>query len=657
LSSTPGSRRIYRKPIPFSRVVEIIEKYFKLEPKGVECVPLSEAVNRVLAEDVHAMYSYPPFDRALYDGYALISDDIVSAYEDSPIKLSLKGRISAGEEPKVELKRGECCEVATGAPIPYPADVVVPIEYSKEVDNSVYIYRRFNKGFGIQYACTDCVKGEVVAKRGTLLTPLLIGTLASVGITEVKVYTKPTIGIIAIGNELIEPGKALKRWKVYESNSLMVRSFLRDLGFEAHYLGLIEDRYEDLKALLDRALTKFDVVMTIGGTSAGYEDIVYRVLENYEPGIIVHGLKIKPGSPTIIAVARGKLIIGLPGFPLSCFLVLHLIVKEILCKMTGLPQEKRELYGTLLKNVGGTLGYVRLVPALIKREGSTFYAYPIHLHSGFLLKASLCDGFVLVPEDRELITRGERVKIILTDFKDSDLIFIGSHCPLTERLLLELHREGVRVKYLFTGSMGGVVAIKDGFADIAGMHIYSPRSDSYNRDLLEDIGIRDIVLIRGYDREQGFILRKGLGGLVNSFTDIVNLKLRFINRNKGSGTRALVDYLISKEAEKRGMDPDQLKASIRGYNVEVSTHESIALAIVEGRADVGVGIRYVADEYGLDFTRIKYEHYDFLVRRAFMKSKAFKLFNRLLTEYLKNIIGEYRGYRIPDDLGEVVYEV
>ncbi|RLG66060.1 molybdopterin biosynthesis protein, partial [archaeon] len=201
------------------------------------------------------------------------------------------------------------------------------------------------------------------------------------------------------------------------------------------------------------------------------------------------------------------------------------------------------------------------------------------------------------------------------------------------------------------------VAIKDGFADIAGMHIYSPRSDSYNRDLLEDIGIRDIVLIRGYDREQGFILRKGLGGLVNSFTDIVNLKLRFINRNKGSGTRALVDYLISKEAEKRGMDPDQLKASIRGYNVEVSTHESIALAIVEGRADVGVGIRYVADEYGLDFTRIKYEHYDFLVRRAFMKSKAFKLFNRLLTEYLKNIIGEYRGYRIPDDLGEVVYEV
>ena len=656
MSSTPGSRRIYRKPISLSRVIEVIEKYFKLEPKGIECVPLSEAVNRVLAEDVHAIYSYPPFDRALYDGYALIADDIAKAYEDNPVKLSLKGRISAGESPKIELKRGECCEVATGAPIPYPADVVVPIEYSKEVDNLVYIYRRFSKGFGIQYACTDCVKGEVVAKRGTLLTPLLIGTLASVGITKVKVYTKPTIGIIAIGNELIEPGKTLERWKVYESNSFMVKSFLKDLGLEAHYLGLIRDRYEDLKVILDKALIEFDVVMTIGGTSAGYEDIVYRVLERYEPGIIVHGLKVKPGSPTIIAIAGDKLIIGLPGFPLSCFLVLHLIVKEILCKITGLLQEKRELYGILLKNVEGTLGYVKLVPALIRREGGTFYAYPIHLHSGFLLKASLCDGFILIPEDRELITKGERAKIILTNFKDSDLIFIGSHCPLTERLLLELHRQGIRVKYLFTGSMSGVVAIKDGFADIAGIHIYSPKSDSYNRDLLEDLRIRDIVLIRGYDREQGFILRRGLGDVVNSFMDIINLRLRFINRNKGSGTRALVDYLILKEAEKRRIDPSQLKASIRGYNVEVSTHESIALAIVEGKADVGVGIRYVAEKYNLDFTRIKYENYDFLIRKSFMKSSIFRVFNRLLTEFLRSIIGEYRGYRIPDTLGEVIYE-
>ncbi|RLE62725.1 MAG: molybdopterin biosynthesis protein [Thermoprotei archaeon] len=656
MSSTPGSRRIYRKPISLPRVIEVIEKYFKLEPKGIECVPLSEAVNRVLAEDVHAIYSYPPFDRALYDGYALIADDIAKAYEDNPVKLSLKGRISAGESPKIELKRGECCEVATGAPIPYPADVVLPIEYSKEVDNLVYIYRRFSKGFGIQYACTDCVKGEVVAKRGTLLTPLLIGTLASVGITKVKVYTKPTIGIIAIGNELIEPGKTLERWKVYESNSFMVKSFLKDLGLEAHYLGLIRDRYEDLKVILDKALIEFDVVMTIGGTSAGYEDIVYRVLESYEPGIIVHGLKVKPGSPTIIAIAGDKLIIGLPGFPLSCFLVLHLIVKEILCKITGLLQEKRELYGILLKNVEGTLGYVKLVPALIRREGGTFYAYPIHLHSGFLLKASLCDGFILIPEDRELITKGERAKIVLTNFKDSDLIFIGSHCPLTERILLELHRQGIRVKYLFTGSMSGVVAIKDGFADIAGIHIYSPKSDSYNRDLLEDLGIRDIVLIRGYDREQGFILRRGLGDVVNSFMDIINLRLRFINRNKGSGTRALVDYLILKEAEKRRIDSSQLKASIRGYNVEVSTHESIALAIVEGKADVGVGIRYVAEKYNLDFTRIKYENYDFLIRKSFMKSSIFRVFNRLLTEFLRSIIGEYRGYRIPDTLGEVIYE-
>lgn len=652
-----SSRKIYRKVLGIDEVINEIEKYIKLKPKGSEVIPVEYAIGRVLAEDIYAQYNYPPFDRSLYDGYAVIADDICTAYEDNPVKLKLRGRIMAGQPLSIEINRKECCEVATGAPIPYPADTIVPVEYTKEVNNEVLIYRRFNKGFGVQYAATDCIKGSIIARKGTLITPLLVGVLAAVGVSRVKVYTRPKVAIISIGDELIELGRELPPWKIFDSNSLMIKSFLASYGIQASILGIVEDNYNKLKKVLDYAISHYDLIITIGGTSAGLEDLTYKVLGKYKPGIIIHGLKIKPGSPTIIALAGNKVIIGMPGFPFSCYIILYLVVERIIRKLLGLEERKAvEKSVILMKDVEGKVGYVRVLPALIKEINGKFYAYPFHLHSGFLSKVSLCDGFILTPENVELIKKGSQIKAYLTNYKKADIIFIGSHCPLFETIISLLAEYGIKFKYMFTGSLGGILAIKDNFADIAGTHIYNPETNKYNIDILKRLGIKNAVLIRGYIREQGFIMKKDLANKVKCFLDIVNLKLKFINRNKGSGTRALIDYLIEKEAKEAGLSFEVLIEKIRGYNVEVNTHETIALAIKQGKADIGVGVKYVAEKYGLAFYKLKDEYYDFVVNIDFFKSNKFSTFIKLFKDEIQRIIKQYKGYKLPEDFGEVIYK-
>ncbi len=638
-------RKVFRNLVDLDEALAIVAKYIELKPRDVETVSIDRAIGRVLAENVYAKSPLPPFDRALYDGYAALSIDISEARDDKPCRLRVVEKVRIGTTPSRELKGYECCEVATGSPIPYPADVVIPIEYTSRNGDHVYVYKRFGKGFGIQFIASDCIDGELIARKGEIITPLLASIMAATGIDRIKVFRKPRIGIIAIGNELVAPGKELAPGHIYESNSVMVMGLLRELGAEPVFLGIIPDNEDMLKKLIESNIQNLDAIITIGGTSAGEEDIVYRVLSRFRPGVVVHGIKVKPGTPTVIAIVENKLIIGLPGFPFSCLVMALTLLPKTISLLTGsshLYNIVKKVKGRLLAPVKGIPGFMRFIPAISRYQNNELRVFPLPLESAYIAKLRYVNSFVVIPPNREFVSKNEFVDVVPLKDLHMDILFIGSHDPLVDDVLAQLELEhGFRIFKVFIGSMGGVRACIAGIADIAGVHLYSPRYKVYNEWIITEFDLKDYTLIRGFKRIQGFILRPNIES-VKSFMDIIEKGLRFVNRNSGSGTRYLIELMIEKEAREHGMDVDTLKSRIQGFNYELHSHDAIALAIKSNKADIGVGIEYVAKKYNLKFIPLAEERYDFIVRKDLIDSDILKIFIEKIKKFINS--GRYPGY-------------
>ncbi|MCD6369559.1 MAG: molybdopterin biosynthesis protein [Thermoproteales archaeon] len=655
-NSMGRSRKIYRKLVELEEVIPLIEKHVRLKPLGYEEVQLPKAVGRVLAEDIEAKINLPPFTRSLVDGYAVISTNVSEAYEDNPVRLKITGRIYAGSSEKIEINNGECVEVATGAPLPFPANAVVPVEYTHETGGEAEIYRRVAPGENVDQVASDIVRGEVIARKGEKVTPVLIAALAAAGINSVKVFRTVTVAVFSIGNELKPPGEKLEYAEVYDSNTYMVSALLYSAGANVVNMGIVKDIEQDIKERLDEALNWADIVVTIGGTSAGLEDLTYRILDSYNPGVIIHGLKVKPGGPTAIAVAGRKIIVALPGFPLSCLTAATHILLPIVRRLQGLREEPEEkIEAVLCTFTPGALGRKRLVPVIVAKRKSGNIAFPLPVHSGVIGRLPKLDGYIVVPENVEGLSEGTKVDVHLyPGAQISDVIFLGSHCPLVDRLLSEAGKIGY-IKTVYAGSMAGLRAIKLGVADLAGIHLLDEESGEYNIPFIKRYDLKDVMVVRGYCREQGLIFRRGLD--VKSIEDVIKHGLRFVNRNKGSGTRVLVDLMLGKIAGKLDLSLDEVKRQVRGYEFEVKTHEGVALLISQGLADVGVGIRYVAEKYGLCFHPISNEVYDFIVRKDALEKKPVKILletlrDRKIVKYVK----EMPGYRLHRETGKTIYQ-
>jgi putative molybdopterin biosynthesis protein len=329
-------RKIYRRLVSVDDVIPIIEGHRPLRPLGEIELPLEEAIGRVLSRNVYAKANYPPYTRALMDGYAVMSDDLAGAYEDRPKRLRLVGRLSAGESKAVSIGRGECVEVSTGAAVPHPADAVVPVEYTSTEGGYVVFYRSAARGENVDQAGSDFVEGEVAAWRGEVLTPPLASLLAALGVDRVHVYRPARVGILPTGNELRSPGEELEYGCLYDSNSYLVYGCAKIMGAEPKIYERALDDERDLEEKLWKAIEENDLVVTIGGTSAGLEDLTYKVLSKLDPGLVVHGVREKPGRPFAVAVHRDKIVLSLPGFPLSCLLTVNLYLLPILAKLQGL---------------------------------------------------------------------------------------------------------------------------------------------------------------------------------------------------------------------------------------------------------------------------------------------------------------------------------
>jgi putative molybdopterin biosynthesis protein len=608
-----------------------------------------------LAEPVYARVDSPPFDRSVVDGFAVHASDVFAADEAHPIKLKIIGRAEVGMIFPGEVPPGHCLEIATGAPVPRGCDAVVMVEYTKRVGDGVLIYRGVSPGENIAQAGSDISDGDLIFRRHRLISSRELAALAAQGVERVRVYRTPSVAVFSTGNEVMPAGQPLKPGRVYDVNGPATASLLREMGIHAQLLGILPDDEAAIRGSLEEALSRYDVVITSGSTSAGFGDVIYRVFDGLgRPGVLVHGLRLKPGKPTVIAVARGKLLIGLPGFPLSALMVFHLVARPLLLMMAG--QRPSTALMSLEARVPFTpevgRGKRELLPVQLVGGREGLIAYPLLAHSGSASALALADGFIDIPEDREFLRADERVSVtpITPHLRLSDLTIIGSHCPGIDRLVERL--PGLEVKSVSVGSWAGWEAVKRGEADIAGTHLLDESTMEYNVPFLRRAGLEGrAVIVRGYSRRIGLVVARGNPKHIRSIEDLLREDIIFVNRVRGSGIRTYLDLRLKPILG--GREPGR---AIHGYHYEVKTHTAVAAAVEQGRADVGIAIEAVKKYYGVDFIPLGEEIYDLLISKERLSKPAVQMFLRELgsEEFQRELVEELPGYGVLPDTGKVI---
>ena len=606
-------RKEFRKLVTMDEARRIIRRLGVL-PRPIE-LDIENVSGCTLAGDVVSDVDVPPFSRSSMDGYAVHASDTYPAREDMPVRLKLAGSIPAGINPGFRVNRGEAAEIATGAVMPAGADAVVMVEYTG-IDTELNVMRPVSINENVMHAGADIMAGERVLKKGTFLGAREIGVLAAIGKKRVHVCGLD-VGIISTGNELAEPGCELNAGEIYDINSFSISAGVKDCGGTAIRYSIVRDDETGMKTALENAAKNCDIILTSGSTSAGSGDIMYRIIE--ENGtVFAHGIDIKPGKPAIIGEVFGKPVFGLPGYPSSSLIIFNEFVAPLIRKMTGKKEERIQVNAKLAYRIRSE-GRSQLLPVGVVRG----MAYPIEKGSGAITALSEADGFIEIPANVEMVEAGQDVKVSLFGKTESpDLLFVGSHC-LGLDTLSDL--TALKIRVINTGSSGGLAAVRNGTADIAGVHLLD-ESGVYNVPYLEKFSIDNAVIVKGYLREQGLIVRKDSS--ITKFEDIVGA--RVINRNSGSGTRVMTDMKLREIARQRGVPFEELTNGIDGYHTEAKTHSAIAAAVKLGKADVGVGIRPAAELNGLKFIKIADEEYDFVIPRGLLERREIKLFLEVL---------------------------
>jgi len=408
---------VFRELLSLEEARQILEQNFSPRPVGVERVPLSEAHDRVLAEDVVAPMDVPPFGRSTVDGYAVRAVDTFGSEEDRPLALKFCGQVVAGETPSVVVGKGVTAEIVTGAPLPEGADAVVMVEYSIRRGDTVFVHRPVSKAENVMEAGSDIRKGETILRKDQRLSSREIGVLAALGFTEVDVYRRPKVAVVSTGAEVVEPGKPLPSGKIYDINAHTLSAAVVECGGEPINLGIIPDEAGELKASIRKALNSSDAVITSGGVSVGPKDVIPQVLDTLgKPGVIISGIAVKPGKPTTIAMIDGKPVFSLPGHPTSSLLMFHMIVRPVICRMAGRTEETPPM----LKAVAAT----KMFPARGRKtfvmvnltcdETGKLLASPVPTGlSGAITTLAKASGFVEIEEKQQFIDAGTTVNVYL----------------------------------------------------------------------------------------------------------------------------------------------------------------------------------------------------------------------------------------------------
>ena len=597
-------------------------------PRPPERALLEDALGRVLAEDVRAEVDVPCFDRSNMDGFAVRAADTYGASEQEPIRLRLNAEsIPTGVAPSLEVGPGSATPIATGGMLPRGADAVLPVEYTdlEDAGQVVVVRRERTPGAAVSFAGTDIGSGETVLFAGTRLTSRETGVLAAIGRAEVSAVRRPRVAILSTGDEIVEPGAAMRPGLVYDSNSRILADAVRELGAVADFLGVFRDDERAVREALQRALASADLVLLSGGTSKGESDLNSRVVGELSPGVIVHGVALKPGKPICLAASGERPVVILPGFPTSAVFTFHEFVAPAIREMAGLAPQRRESVRArlALKTLSerGRLEY--LLVGLVARAGAdpgpasedALAAYPMGKGSGSVTAFSRADGFVRIPRNTEILEADTEVEVTLLghELPLADLVIVGSHCVGLDLIAGALSRQGLRVKLLAVGSQGGLAAARRGECDAAPIHLLDPGTQRYNAPFLDD----SLRLLPGYTRVQGVVTRPDETRDLEALLD--DESLRMVNRNRGSGTRVLIDELLGDRRPP-------------GYPYEPRSHCAVAAAVAQKRADWGVTIESVARQAGLRFRSLRAEHYDFVVPADRWERPSVQALVRVLAE-------------------------
>ena len=609
---------------------EEAERKFRQEiqpaPVGEEEISLAESINRVLSRDVIASLNVPFFDRSNFDGYAVKAAETFGAEETAPIHLALNTEILAsGVTPKDEVKPGTATSIATGGVIPRGTDAIMMVEYTQPETDGISILRSVVPGEGISFAGSDIGADEIILRKGERLSSRETGTLAALGVSRIWVWKRPKVAVISTGDELIGPGEPMEVGKVYDSNSVVISHALVEIGCEPVQFDIVPDQEQRLIEVLNQAI-ELDFIILSGGTSKGAGDLNYHAVEKIgHPGIIVHGVALKPGKPLCLASLHGTPTAILPGFPTSALFTFTKFIVPVLSEMSGYPpQEDFYVKATVPLRINSTKGRTEfnLVNLVKGQEG--YSVYPMGSGSGSITTFSKADGFVEIPRQTEMLEAGSEIEVQLLgkSRRPADLIIIGSHCVGVDYLIGCLQREGYLVKFIPVGSMGGIRAIKRGECDMAGSHLMEEKTGIYNAHLLND----KLKLVKGYRRNQGIVFRNDDERFSEIQTDfqgtmdavLQDPSVRMINRNRGSGTRVLLDGIL-------------VDYKPPGFLSEAKSHNAVAAAIAQSRADWGMAIRSVADNLNLGFFPYQDEEYDFVISLQSMSKPAVSTFLQILT--------------------------
>lgn len=582
---------------------------------------LADASGLVLAKDVVAAIDVPPFDRSNVDGFAVRSADLAAAGESAPVSVVLNNEtIACGTAPRVAVAEGTATPIATGGPIPRGADAVVMVEHTQPAGNgAIEIRRAAAPGQFVSYAGSDIARGEVVLRAGTLIGSREIGMLAACGVARVSVVRKPHVAIISTGDELVQPGQPLRPAAIFDTNGAIVAAAVSENGGEARFLGAFPDDEGKLESVMRSALESSDMLILSGGTSKGEGDVSHRIVARLgKPGIIAHGVALKPGKPLCLAVCEGKPVVILPGFPTSAMFTFHDMIVPVLRRLAGLPpRNDARVVAKIPVRIASELGRTEFVMVSLVEGDDGLIAYPTGKGSGAITSFAQADGFLKIDALAEQMPAGTETDVTLftPHVRVPDLVIVGSHCTGLDLVTEPLVRNGLTVRSISVGSLGGLSAARRGECDLAPIHLLDEKTDTYNTPFL----VEGLELVPGYRRMQGIVFRAGDERFEGrSAEEAVRAALRdpsclMVNRNQGAGTRILIDRLLG------GARPD-------GYWNQPRSHNAVAAAVAQHRADWGMTIAPVAGAASLGFTPFAEEHYDFALVTSRKERPAVRAF-------------------------------